>query len=268
MTQYMNSLSVGAVAAIVLWGGGFWFSTRANAWLKIEHLRVLLTMGVGYLVGMTLLELLPEAFKDALTENPHTTATTLFLGFSLAYLFQIFVSPKLTFLNFSSHEENHDHEHGASCSHTILSAETACSAISCFVVCAFFDGIALSSVLLTPTDSTPWVLIGLMVHTLPEGVLVAALALGAGADMKFAKKAVLATAVAVFLGTLVPFSFFGFALKAIPFTAGIFIFVAITRLLPAFSNSKREVALLSLGAVTFLIMQKLFHPAVHLVSGQ
>ena len=145
----------------------------------------------------------------------------------------------------NDHHEHHDlkeaahceqsHEHGHIHRHThmeVLGHGEVCSAIACFMICSFFDGIALSSVQAVDPKLGFLMVIGVVLHLLPEGVLSGALALAGGASLKAAQKVLLFIGGAFVLGSLIPFFIRGFETKFLAVSTGILIFVTLVQLLP------------------------------------
>ena len=130
---------------------------------------------------------------------------------------------------------DHSHEHGHIHRHThmeVLGHGEVCSAIACFMICSFFDGIALSSVQAVDPKLGFLMVIGVILHLLPEGVLSGALALAGGASLKAAQKVLLFIGGSFVLGSLIPFFIRGFENKFLAISGGILIFVTLVQLLP------------------------------------
>ena len=100
------------------------------------------------------------------------------------------------------------------------------------MICSFFDGIALSSVQAVDPKLGFLMVIGVVLHLLPEGVLSGALALAGGASLKAAQKVLLFIGGAFVLGSLIPFFIRGFETKFLAVSTGILIFVTLVQLLP------------------------------------
>lgn len=151
---------------------------------------------------------------------------------------------------------DHSHEHGHIHRHThmeVLGHGEVCSAIACFMICSFFDGIALSSVQAVDRNLGFIMIIGVALHLLPEGVLSGAMALAGGASLKAAQKVLLFIGGAFVLGSLIPFFFTGFESKFLAIASGILIFVTLVQLLPTALKLKFAPFWIGMGAVLYLL---------------
>ena len=150
---------------------------------------------------------------------------------------------------------DHSHEHGHIHRHThmeVLGHGEVCSAIGCFMICSFFDGIALSSVQAVDAKLGLLLIIGVVLHLLPEGVLSGAMALAGGASVKSAKKVLFFIGGSFVLGSLIPFFIHGYANKFLAVSSGIIMFVTLVQLLPTALKLKFAPAWIALGVVVYL----------------
>lgn len=130
-------------------------------------------------------------------------------------------------------EHSHDHAHLHSHTHLeVLGTGEVCSAIACFMICAFFDGIALASVQAVDAKLGFLLVIGVVLHLLPEGILSGAMALAGGATLRSAQKVLLFIGGAFVLGSMIPFFIKGFESVFLAVSSGILIFVTLVQLLP------------------------------------
>jgi zinc transporter ZupT len=149
----------------------------------------------------------------------------------------------------------HSHEHGHIHRHThmeVLGHGEVCSAIACFMICSFFDGVALSSVQAVDAKLGLLMIIGVVLHLLPEGVLSGAMALAGGASLKAAQKVLLFIGGSFVLGSLIPFFIRGFEFKFLAVSSGILIFVTLVQLLPTALRLKFAPVWIGLGTLMYL----------------
>ncbi|MBC7397826.1 MAG: ZIP family metal transporter [Bdellovibrionales bacterium] len=150
-------------------------------------------------------------------------------------------------------EKSHDHGHLHRHTHMeVLGHGEVCSAIACFMICSFFDGIALSSVQAVDPKLGLLMVIGVVLHLLPEGVLSGAMALAGGASLKAAQKVLLFIGGSFVLGSLIPFVFKGYESKFLAISSGILIFVTLVQLLPTALRLKFAPLWIGMGLVLFL----------------
>ncbi len=150
---------------------------------------------------------------------------------------------------------DHSHEHGHIHRHThmeVIGHGEVCSAIACFMICSFFDGIALSSVQAVNPKLGLIMVIGVVLHLLPEGVLSGAMALAGGASLKAAQKVLLFIGGAFVLGSLIPFFITGFENTFLAISSGILIFVTLVQLLPTALRLRFAPMWIGLGLVIYL----------------
>ena len=129
--------------------------------------------------------------------------------------------------------------------------------MGCLAVCTFFDGVALSASFAAGSSIGLLVLLGLLMHLLPEGVLAASVTLAAGASQKTARRAVLAVGFAFLLGAAMPMLLGGWTIYALPLAAGILLFVAFAQLIPASAGSRAGTWLVLSGGLLFWIISRL-----------
>jgi zinc transporter ZupT len=100
------------------------------------------------------------------------------------------------------------------------------------MICAFFDGVALSSVQAVDPRLGVIMIIGVILHLLPEGVLSGAMALAGGASLRSAQKVLFFIGGAFLVGSLIPHIFSGFESTFLALSSGILVFVTLVQLLP------------------------------------
>ncbi len=150
-------------------------------------------------------------------------------------------------------EHSHDHAHLHSHTHLeVLGTGEVCSAIACFMICAFFDGIALASVQAVDAKLGLLLVIGVILHLLPEGILSGAMALAGGATLRSAQKVLLFIGGAFVLGSMIPFFIQGFESVFLAVSSGILIFVTLVQLLPTALKLRFAPLWIGLGVVAYL----------------
>jgi zinc transporter ZupT len=150
---------------------------------------------------------------------------------------------------------DHSHEHAHLHRHThmeVLGTGEVCSAIACFMICSFFDGVALSSVQAVDRKLGVLMVIGVVLHLLPEGVLSGAMALAGGASLRSAKKVLLFIGGSFILGSLIPYFLHGFENTFLAISSGILIFVTLVQLLPTALKLRFAPAWVGLGGLIYV----------------
>jgi len=150
---------------------------------------------------------------------------------------------------------DHSHEHAHLHRHThleVLGTGEVCSAIACFMICSFFDGVALSSVQAVDRKLGILMVIGVILHLLPEGVLSGAMALAGGASLRSAKKVLLFIGGSFVLGSLIPHFVTGYETTFLAVSTGILIFVTLVQLLPTALKLRYAPAWIGIGAAIYV----------------
>ena len=270
-------LTYGLLAASATMAGGFWVANLSRDLLTPARLRGIMALGAGFLVALVLLELLPASVEQAAGEA-HGVFGLVLAAAAAVFAFDRWIAPKLSFLDISheddgcahhhdyTHDHGHDHGEGhgshadhahAACGHPILGHGAACSAIGCLAVCTFFDGVALSASFAAGSSLGWLVMVGLILHLLPEGILAASVTLAAGASKRMARRAVLIVGVALLLGALMPFLLGPLVPFALPVAAGILLFVAFAQLIPAAATTSAGAWLVLVGGGSFWLIERL-----------
>ncbi len=262
MILLLASLAI-ALSMILL---GMWIMARAGSHVNMDRLQVFIAIATGFMMAVLFVDLLPENLLQY-PSGPKSFFNWALAGMGLVIAFERYGVPRLRFVErfFSTddatlekiethdghvheshgHHEHHDlkeathcdhsHEHGHLHQHThleVLGHGEVCSAIACFMICAFFDGIALSSVQAVDQKLGVILVVGVILHLLPEGVLSGAMALAGGASMKSAQKVLFFIGGAFLTGSLIPHVFRGFEHTFLAISSGILIFVTLVQLLP------------------------------------
>ncbi|MNK66133.1 zinc transporter ZupT [compost metagenome] len=270
-------LTYGLLAASATMAGGLWVANLSRDLLTPGRLRGIMALGAGFLVALVLLELLPASVEQAGGEA-HGVFALVLAAAAAVFAFDRWIAPKLSFLDIShdddgcahhhdyAHDHGHDHGDGhgshadhahAACGHPILGHGAACSALGCLAVCTFFDGVALSASFAAGSSLGWLVMVGLILHLLPEGILAASVTLAAGASKRMARRAVLIVGVALILGALMPFLMGSLVPFALPVAAGILLFVALAQLIPAAATTSMGAWLVLVGGGSFWLIEQL-----------
>jgi zinc transporter ZupT len=267
---------------------GLLFMNKAGKRLNMDQLQVLIAVASGFMLSIVFLDLLPENLEH-FSLGTHTFFAFTLLGMLLVMVFERYLVPRLKFVerffpqhsavlktidvhdghvHMGNHEHHHhqnldeaenceiSHEHGHLHSHThpeVLGHGEVCSAIACFMICSFFDGMALSSIQSFNPRLGVMLVIGVVLHLLPEGILSGAMALAGGASLKGAKTALFFIGGSFALGSLIPFVVTGFQEELVAVSSGILIFVTLVQLLPTALKLKYAPLWIGSGVALFII---------------
>lgn len=272
-----------ALSTILL---GLWFMHKTGRKLNMDQLQIFIAVAAGFMLAALFLELLPENIMTY-PHGPKAFFGWALVGMGLVVIFERYGVPRLKFVekfftpDHSSldHVETHDdalhgghdhhhhhtlkdaedcdqsHEHGHLHTHThqeVLGHGEVCSAIACFMICSLFDGMAMSSIQAVNPKLGLIIVIGVVLHLLPEAVLSGAMALAGGAGIKSASKAFYFIGGAFALGSLIPYVVTGFQAGFLAISSGILIFVTLVQLLPTALKLKFAPMWIAAGAAVYL----------------
>lgn len=237
---YAWALGLGLVAALANLFGGLVLTGRA--WER-RHLRYFVGVGAGFMLGTSMLEMLPESLKL----NPDGAAVLLLAGYLLVHL-----SEHAFVAHFHLGEETHTDAfaHG----HLHLSVMAGLG------IHSFFDGVAIGSGFLI-SSWLGWVIfLAIFLHKIPVGFTMASVMLAAGRGNRAAVAAAAAIGGASLAGVAAMLLFPVGLPQALPFATGVTLYVATSDLIPEVNReSGMRIALcVLLGAAAVAVLQWTF----------
>ena len=229
------------------------------------QLQNFISFGAGTLVTLVLLDFLPHALS---AENTLYKSIILILaGFLANALFEIGIIPRMNFLNRLLPKEKHDcHQHDYEHVHYhLMPSSVGCSAVGCFILCAFFDGIRFASSLLISVEAAIITGIGLFFHLLPESVTVIGIGLSSGFSRKSLLRIILVFCLA-FLGGYQVFFLLSHIQSlsnlVLPFVLGLFIYLCCVHFIPMVIKLKKR-KWFFIGAGLCFVLLELSHFGHH-----
>jgi zinc transporter ZupT len=147
-------------------------------------------------------------------------------GYLLIQFFEHTVAP-----HFHFGEETHTHE--------MLHRPVMFAAIGGLAMHTFFDGVAIASGFNISPRLGLLIFIAIMLHKLPEGFTVASIALASGRTIASARWATMFVAAATLAGVAVMAAVKGAVIYALPFSAGVTLYVAASDLIPEVNKAGR-----------------------------
>lgn len=221
-----------------------------------RYLRYFIALGGGFMLATALLEMVPESMKlrDQLGGAPRILGDTsivfvyVLAGYLMVHFFEHTVAPHFHF----GEETHHEEVHGAHASYTALLG---------LVIHTFFDGVAIGSSFLVSTWLGVIVFLAIFLHKLPEGFTVASLMLASGQSRAAALGSSAILGGSTLAGVALMFLLRGEVVDALPFSAGVTLYVAASDLIPEVNRdpSVGMPALVILGVAIFLALKILFH---------
>src|ERR1700685_57475 len=216
------ALLLGGTAAAANVVGGL-LITRARS-LK-RYLKYFIALGAGFMLATALLEMIPESLKLQAEQGSifFHGASSVFVfvlaGYLLVHFFEHIVAPHFNFGEETHHEE-------------ISGAHASYAALLGLVIHTFFDGVAIASGLLVSTSLGVVIFLAIFLHKLPEGSTVASLMLASGPSRRAAFLALGILGGATLLGMALMFALGDVVGEALPFSAGVTLYVAASDLIP------------------------------------
>ncbi len=242
-SRILLALLLGAIAAAANVIGGL--AIVRGQWSR-AYLKYFIALGAGFMLATAFLEMIPESLKLA-----SRTDEVFFLvlgGYLLIHFFEHTVAP-----HFHFGEETHSEE--------LAPAHAGIAAVLGLVIHTFFDGVAIASGVLVSTWLGGIIFLAVFLHKLPEGSTVASLTLASGQSRRVALLSSVVLGGATIAGVGLMYVLRGAVSIALPFSAGVTIYVAASDLMP---EVNREPAvglpvLVFLGVLAMLVLKLAFH---------
>jgi zinc and cadmium transporter len=203
-------------------------------WSRL-YLKYFVALGAGFMLATALVEMIPESLKLRVSSTSsfaqatfpqntfahHTDVVFLFVlaGYFLVHFFEHTIAPHFHFGEETHHEE-------------ISHAHASYAALLGLVIHTFFDGVAIASGLLVSAWLGGVIFIAIFLHKFPEGFTVASLMLASGQSKKAAFTSSVILGGATLLGMGLMFLLRGEVAFALPFSAGVTLYVAASDLIP------------------------------------
>ncbi len=188
-------------------------------------LKLLMALGAGNLLGVCLIELVPESIHQVGDAAPGV----ILAGYLLIHFFEHVFSPHLHF-----GEETHEE--------AAVTARLRSTAILGLSLHAFMDGVAISSAFLSSPALGVIVFAAIMLHKLPEGFTIASVMKATGAGRRGTMGAAAVLSVATFTGVAATGVVSGYSGYALALATGSVLYVGATDLM---SEANKEFGLLN-----------------------
>ena len=221
--------------------------------------------GGGFLLAAALFEILPHSLEGGITMPFYVV-----LGYVVVYISeQIFAShaheePHSGFLAPHTNEE-------IAAGHTLvqefrhpaaaISVHAGLAAFVGFNVHDLIDGLAIGSAMLTSQSVGLLVFLAVLLHEAPAGFTISAIMLAAGRSRRAAFLAGLSIGLVTIIGILIPFLIAGMDILGdgvshifLALSAGSFIYIAATDLIPAATGGKKRFTFLYVIAGMFVFL--------------
>lgn len=253
-------LIFGLLAALAnILGGLILFPSKLHHNYK-RLLRYLLALGAGFMLAVTIFEILPESVilwqrSTPLTvEDLYVPMALIMAGYLLTQFFEHTIAP-----HFHLGEEMHADE--------VISTSSAYTAVGGLLMHTFFDGVSIAAASQIDLKVGLLVFIAVFLHKFPEGFTIGSMVMAAGKgfrEVMFATSLIgLMTLLGIFMFFLIGTSL-GFTVAyALPIAGGVTLYVAASDLIPEVNHHGGKSPLVSLsvfaGVALFFATQFFLH---------
>lgn len=232
--------------------GGFILLTNKKIALILSHF--LAPFAAGVFIGTAFFDLLPEAFSDA--QGKIDVFLWIVIGIVIFFLVERFIH------GFHEHEGQHEHD--------MQSKTTVPLIVIGDTIHNFVDGVVIAATFLISIPLGIVTTFAVFAHEIPQEIGDFGLLLHKGLSRKLIILINVLSAAVSFIGALLGYAFGNFLKGSLPIflaiTAGFFIYIATSDLIPEIQYEKRrKVAIvqslvLIAGIVTIRISTTLFNP--------
>ena len=256
-------LLFGLIAAAANLVGGLLLIKAGAHRLGERFLKYLVALGAGFMLAAIFIEILPETIglwtkgsSEGAAESVVGAMTLLLAGYLVIQLFEHTIAPHFHF-GAETHPES------------FMRPSAAYTAIGGLWIHTFFDGVSIAAAFLVSFRVGLLVFIAILLHKMPEGFTVASIMLASG---RSARKALIATAA---IGAATLAGVIGVALLqaqvesatayALPFSAGVTLYVAASDLIPEVNHNEERNPTVSIvvfvGVALFYLLHRLIAPS-------
>jgi zinc transporter ZupT len=202
------------------------------------------------MLAAVLLEVIPVIMQEQESQLVGATAWLL-AGYLLIQFVEHTLAP-----HFHFGEEIHPAE--------MLRRGAAATAVGALSIHTFFDGVTIASGLLTSFRLGLLLFLAVLLHKVPEGFTVASIMMSAGRDQRAARWATVLIAAATLAGILSVAVVRPSVVYALPFSAGVTLYVAASDLIPEVNREggARISLFVFAGVALFYLTHLLLHAAL------
>lgn len=252
-------LFFGALVALANVGGGLLLARPGAFRRSRKLLSYLVALGAGFMMAAIFIEIVPEVVvlwtKDggegAGTGHGVLGAMTLLLaGYLLIHFFEHTIAP-----HFHFGEETHPE--------AVVRSSAAYTAIGGLSIHTFFDGASVASAFVVDRKVGLLVFVAVLLHKVPEGFTAASIVLASGRSARRALSATLVIGGATLAGVLTVGLLHAHAATAVayalPFSAGVTLYVAASDLIPEVNHLEHKNPFVSLVVFVGVALFYVFH---------
>src|ERR1044072_5945061 len=221
-----------------------------------RFLKYLVALGAGFMLAAIFIEILPETVGIWTKNSPANTAAQAVAG-AMGLLL-------LGYLSIQSFEHTlapHFHFGAETHPESFMRPSAAYTAVGGLWIHTFFDGVSIASAFLVSPKVGVLVFIAILLHKMPEGFTVASIMLASGRSTRMALMATAVIGIATLagvIGVVLLEERVGEAVNyALPFSAGVTLYVAASDLIPEVNHLEEKnpfVSLVVFAGVAFFYL--------------
>lgn len=264
--RFTEILIFGLLLLLANVSGGWLIASGTGALKRNTHLlKYLIALGAGFMLAAIFLEIVPHAIALWSRNGNSSGETTgidsvwrvmllLLIGYLVIHFFEHTLAP---------------HFHFGAETHTdalLRRPMTAYTAIGGLSVHAFFDGVSTAAAFAVDYQLGLLVFLAILLHKVPEGFTAASIMLAAGNSARRALGATFTVGAATLVGVLAVASLESRAetivVYALPFSAGVTLYVAASDLIPEVNHHEDRNSLASLFVIGGVALFCLLHALV------
>jgi zinc transporter ZupT len=205
-------LLLGFTASFANIVGGWIISSRTE--MRRPLLNALVSLGAGFMLSAALLEVIPRSIRQS-----ETAAIIILAGYLFVHLVEHTISA-----HFHFGEETHHRE--------ILSSRTVYSSLAGLILHSFFDGALIAAGFWVSVRVGVLMFMAIILHKVPEGFTAASIMRASGRGKSSMNLATLAISCSTLVGVLSIAFNQSVSQIALPFSAGVTLYVAASDLIP------------------------------------
>ncbi|HYE13125.1 MAG TPA: ZIP family metal transporter [Pyrinomonadaceae bacterium] len=252
-------LLFGGLVALANVCGGLMLARPGTFERSKRLLRYLVALGAGFMLAAIFIEILPEvvglwagagASREEAAHGVLGAMTLLLGGYLLIHFFEHTIAP-----HFHFGEETHPE--------AVVRPSAAYTAIGGLSIHTFFDGASVASAFVVDRKAGLLVFVAVLLHKVPEGFTAASIILASGRTARRALAATLIIGAATLAGVLsvavLQSRVTEAVVYALPFSAGVTLYVAASDLIPEVNHLEEKNPLVSLVVFVGVALFYLLH---------
>ncbi len=257
--SFLGLLFFGGLVALANVLGGLILARPGARLRNIQFLKYLVALGAGFMLAAIFIEIVPEVVvlwtrgatgSEEVAEGVVRAMALLVGGYLLVHFVEHTAAP-----HFHFGEETH--------THALVRPSAAVTAIGGLSIHTFFDGVSVAAAFSVDRKVGLVVFTAVLLHKVPEGFTAASIMLASGRAARSALAATLLVGAATLAGVLsvalLRTRAEGAVLYALPFSAGVTLYVAASDLIPEVNHLEEKNPRVSLVVFVGVALFYLLH---------